>query len=107
MKTLLALLFLTGYAYAQSPAQLIHRDSVPKVFPPDDPMPNVRPENSFYRYRSDPKNVMRATLDNMPIKVPDSSITYLMKQKSLRYRQPAEPTPFLKPMPRIVPKKFR
>ncbi|MBD2755702.1 hypothetical protein [Spirosoma validum] len=107
MKTLLALLFLSGCAYAQSPAQLIRRDSIPEVFPPDH-MPNSRPNNSFYRYHSDPKNVMRATLDNMPIKVPDTSVTYIMEQKYLRHRQPAEPpTQFLKPMPRIVPKRFR
>lgn len=105
MKTLLALLFLTGCAYAQSPVQSIRRDSIPDVFPPDH-MPNARPENSFYRYRTDPKNVMRATLDNMPIKVPDSSVTYLMQQKYLRLLPAEPPQQFLKPMPRIIPKRF-
>ncbi|WP_420147595.1 hypothetical protein [Spirosoma sp.] len=107
MKTMLGLLMLTGCVYAQSPTQLIRRDTLPEGMPPDH-IPNARPNNSFYRYHTDPKNVMRASLDNMPIKVPDSSVTYLMEQKPLRYRQPAEPPmQFLKPMPRIVPKRFR
>lgn len=106
MKTLLGLLLLTGYAHAQSPAQLIRQDSLPKVFPPDH-IPTVRPNNSFYRYPTDPANVMRATLDNMPIKVPDSSTHYTMLRSYQKYRKPEEiPMPLIKPMPHILPKRF-
>ncbi|WP_461043096.1 hypothetical protein [Spirosoma harenae] len=99
-------LLLTGIAYAQVPSSIIRRDSLPKVFPPDI-MPNARPNNSFYRHPNDPKNVMRATLDNMPIKVPDSSTQYIILRSYQKYLKPDEPQIFLKPMPKIVPKRFR
>jgi hypothetical protein len=111
MKCLFSLLLLAGAAYAQPPTKAIRRDSLPELFPPDveslSRMPNVRPRNSFYRNPLDPPNVVRATLDNMPIKVPDSSTNYTMLRSYQPYRKPSEPSmPFLKPMPRVVPKKF-
>lgn len=110
MKLLLFLLLLTGSAYAQAPASMIRqlpagRDSMPRVFPPD-LIPNVAPANSFYRYKFDPPNVMRATLDNMPIKRPDSSGRYTMLRWYPRYQMPI-PQPFTRPLipqPQVSPK---
>lgn len=105
MKTLLVLLLVSGYAYAQAPTKSIRRDSLPEIFPPD-LMPNARPNNSFYRDHRDPKNVMRSTLDNMPIKVPDSSTNYTMLHSFRNYGKPSEPPmQFLKPVLPILPKK--
>ncbi|MBC8151657.1 MAG: hypothetical protein H7Z72_01970, partial [Bacteroidetes bacterium] len=89
------------------PATSIRRDSVPHVFPPD-LMPNVRSGNSFYRYKSDPANVMRATLDNMPVKVTDSTTQYTMLRSRQTYLKPAEPPMrFLKPVPPVLPKNWK
>lgn len=75
---LVFLLLLADCAYAQTPATLIRRDSVPdKVV---NLMPSARPGNSFYRDPNDPPRVVRATLDNMPTKGPDSSVQYMMQQ---------------------------
>ncbi|MVM30186.1 hypothetical protein GO755_09085 [Spirosoma sp. HMF4905] len=107
MKLICLLLFATSCAYAQLPTTVIRRDSMPSVFPPD-LMPNVRPNNSFYRYPTDSPNVVRATLDNMPVKVPDSSTNYTMMRSFQPYVMPQQqPQLFLKPMPRVVPKKFK
>lgn len=107
MKLFLLLILLSSSAYAQIFRAGERRDSLPEVLPPD-LMPNARPNNSFYRYPTDAKNVMRATLDNMPIKVPDSSTNYTMMRSFPPYRKPQEPPlQFLKPMPPVVPKKFR
>jgi hypothetical protein len=75
------------------------------VFPPD-LMPNARPNNAFYRNPLDPPNVMRATLDNMPIKVPDSSTQYTILRSYQQHFKLGEPAPMIKPQPRIIPKKF-
>lgn len=105
MKTLLLLLLVTGCAYAQAPTKAVRRDSLPGIFPPD-LMPNARPNNSFYRDHRDPKNVMRATLDNMPVKVPDSSTNYTMLRSFGNHVKPNEPPmQFLKPMLPVLPKK--
>jgi len=73
---LVFLLLIAGYAFAQTPATAVRRDSVPdKVV---NLMPTVRPGNSFYRDPNDPLRVVRATLDNMPVKGPDSAVQYTM-----------------------------
>ncbi|GAB3698261.1 hypothetical protein GCM10027592_23170 [Spirosoma flavus] len=105
----LLLLFLSGFAHAQVSSSFIRRDSVPSVFPPD-VIPNARPNNSFYRYHSDPNYVLRATLDNMPVKVPDTS-TYYSALRPYRHfqknlRQEEMPS-FIKPMPNVLPRRFR
>lgn len=86
------LISLAGAAHAQRPATVFRRDSLPPVFPPDtdepgnpSPMPRVRPGNSFYRHRTDPPNVVRATLDNLPVLMPDTAIHY----SALRPTRPA------------------
>ncbi|WP_461113429.1 hypothetical protein [Spirosoma jeollabukense] len=109
MKQLLCLLFLTNVGYAQVPAQSVRRDSVPEVFPPrvdsPDRMPNARPNNSFYRYHAG-QSTRRATLDNMPVKIPDSSTHYTMLRSYGNYEKPEEPPmQFLKPMKPVLPRK--
>ena len=102
-------LLLSGYAYAQAPYSIIRRDSLPSVFPPDvipNAIPNARPNNSFYRHPSDPNNVVRATLDNMPIKVPDTSVYYSMLRSNTPFRYQQLPN-FQKPYPRILPKRYK
>ncbi|WP_461106293.1 hypothetical protein [Spirosoma koreense] len=131
MKTLLGLFLLTGVAYAQEPLKPVRRDSLPSVDSPgvDSPgfilpglnspdrvssdesttdlMPNARPNNSFYRYRTDSRQITRATTDHMSVKVPDSSMQYTMLQVSPKRARPKSPTPhFLRPMPPVLPKKF-
>jgi hypothetical protein len=106
---------LTSYGFAQTPLTRVWRDSVPEehrqVFPPD-LMPNSRTDNSFYRYKSDPATVMRATLDNMPVKVTDSTTRYTMLRSYPNYVRPNEPPsfpfmPFLKPVPPVLPKNWK
>ena len=105
MKTLLAFLLITGCACAQTPQRVIRRDSVPDVLPPN-LMPNARPGNSFYRDPLDPPNVVRATVDNMPVKVPDSSTNYTLLRSNQRLWKPnGSPMPFLKPMRPVLPRK--
>ena len=88
MKILLVLLLLmAGHAHAQTSGALIRRDSLPDDSPADR-MPNARPSNSFYRDPRDPKNVVRATLDNMPVRVPDSAVNYKIMQSKQRYHMP-------------------
>ncbi|RAI78127.1 hypothetical protein HMF3257_35830 [Spirosoma telluris] len=82
-------LFITSFAYAQVPGTAVRRDSMPLVFPPD-LMPTARPNNLFYRDQTDSKNVIRATLDNMPVKVPDSAMIYTMRQSGQPYRRPQQ-----------------
>jgi len=72
------LLLIAGCACAQTPAITVRRDPVPDKAV--DPMPTVRPGNSFYRDPNDPPRVLRATLDNMPVKGPDSPVRYTMPQ---------------------------
>ena len=68
-------------------------------------MPVVRPNVSFQRYSA---TLMRASTDNMAVKIPDSSTVYTMPKLYLNYRKPEKSAQqFLKPMPRVVPKKFR
>ncbi|MBD2700435.1 hypothetical protein IC229_07305 [Spirosoma sp. BT702] len=105
----LLLLFLSGFAHAQVSSSFIRRDSVPSVFPPD-VMPNARSNNSFYRYHSDPNNVVRATLDNMPVKVPDTSTYYSALRPYRHFQQhfrKEDLPPLIKPMPNILPRRFR
>ena len=109
MKQLIFLFLLSGYAYAQVPATAVRRDSLPRVFPPDH-MPNAAPNVSFYRYSTDPHTIMRADLDNMPVKLPDSSTIYAKKLRSLEpYVTPEQQPyhPFLKPQLRVLPKNWR
>ncbi|GAB3545106.1 hypothetical protein [Spirosoma fluminis] len=106
MKQFICLLLLSEYTYAQVPAAAIRRDSVPAVFPPDH-MPNVVPNVSFYRYPTGPATIMQADLDNMPVKQPDSSITYAKKLRSIQpYIAPEQPL-FLKPQLQVLPKNWR
>lgn len=103
MKTVLMFL-LTSCCYAQmpDPDALIKADAEPLeevIVEPVPPgrMPIVRPSTSFYRLKTDPKNVVRATTDNMPVKMPDSSITYTMMQaprSQYRYKM----RPFARPV---------
>lgn len=86
MKPLLILLLLTGAVRAQVPTAPVKRDSVPTDVP-GEAIPTIRPNNGFYRNTDDPKNVMRASLDNMPVKTPDSSVIYTMPQSG-RYGRP-------------------
>lgn len=99
----LCTLFTLTCAVAQVPSTSIRNDSVPSVFPPD-LMPNVQPNNSFYRHPMDPKNVVRATLDNMPIKVPDSSANYTIQLKNLN---PKNRMYYWNPESKPVPRKRR
>ncbi|MFD2574048.1 hypothetical protein ACFSUS_25655 [Spirosoma soli] len=114
MKLIACLLLLGVYAYVQVPATAIRHghtsmrsDSMPSVFPPD-LMPNIGANNSFYRYKSDLPNVVRATLDNMPVKVPDSSIQYSALPVLPTYPKPNQPAvPFIKPLPPVLPKHWK
>ena len=108
MKTLLILLVSTGFVCAQTVEKAIRRDSVPEVRPPDGQMPVVRPGTSFYRLKTDPKNVMRATTDNMPVKIPDSSTYYTMLHSSpsqYRYKMKPFTQPVVPPPPTHLPRK--
>ncbi|WP_460955116.1 hypothetical protein [Spirosoma litoris] len=107
MKLVYLLLFSTSCAYAQVPATAVRRDSLPSGFSVSQ-MPIVGSNNSFYRSPTDPKNVVRATLDNMPIKVPDSSTNYtMMRSYQLHANPQQQPQLFLEPLPKIIPKKFK
>lgn len=78
------LLLFAGCAHAQTPATTVRRDSVPgKII---NPMPVVRPGNSFYRDPNDPPRVVRATSDNVPVKGPDSSVHYTIQRVEKRKR---------------------
>ncbi|WP_461146908.1 hypothetical protein [Spirosoma pulveris] len=120
IKILPVLLLLVGCAYGQSPMTFFRLDSLPdvgphKVFPPavhtpfrlsPGMMPTSRPRNSFYRYPTDLPNVVRATLDNMPVKVPDTSTYYTMLRSFRRpFRQVDPPEPLQKPVLPELPKK--
>lgn len=65
---------MAGSAFAQGSAR---RDSVP----PRQQMPTVRPQNEFYRRPGDNPNVVRATLDNMPVWMSDTSSAVPMPTK--------------------------
>jgi len=73
MRLLYYVLFLSGTAFAQVPTgygptkPISRRDSVPFSHQ----MPTVWPQNEFYRRPGDNPDVMRATLDNMPILMSD------------------------------------
>lgn len=105
MKTLLSLLLVTSLAYGQSPVQTIRRDSVPDL--PRTSMPTLQPRNDFYRNPNDPENVVRATLDNMPIKGVDPSTQYTMLQAipppSKNRQRPQLLIPKLAPIPPVIP----
>ena len=77
MKLLFGLLF-TGCAYAQVSTDSVQIDSAPAR--PLNLMPTVRLRTDFYRHPTDPPRVVRATLDNMPVKGPDSTAHYSMQQ---------------------------
>lgn len=69
-------------------------------------MPTVRPNTSFYRDPRDGPNIVRATLDNMPVKGPDTSMTYTMPGASLYPKGPIDPPSLIpKVFPHITPKK--
>jgi hypothetical protein len=78
MKTTLLVLWATGLAFGQSSIQPVRRDSVPDVSRAT--MPTLRPGNDFYRNPNDPPNVVRATLDNMPVMGVDPSTQHTMLQ---------------------------
>lgn len=98
-------LFMASYVHAQVPSANVRRDSLP-ITPDAGKMPSARPNNSFYRAAGDPDNVVRvvrATLDNMPIKVPDSSTRYTIQQMPGTYRRqnrPGLPVPKIAPTPK-------
>ncbi|WP_461128964.1 hypothetical protein [Spirosoma aerophilum] len=94
---------LTGSAFAQAPTKTVRRDSIPVNGPI--PMPTARQSNSFYRNPGDPPTIVRATVDNMPVKVPDTSMNYTMlrlNEQPLRLNQP--PTLVVPPSFKISPK---
>ena len=94
MKLLILLLLVVGKAYAQSkvPVEAINLDSLRRL----NTMPNARPNIGFYRNPNDPANVKRSSLDNMPIKTPDTAILYTMPQQ--RYQAvPPETRPRQQP----------
>ncbi|GAB3794223.1 hypothetical protein GCM10028819_07250 [Spirosoma humi] len=69
-------------------------------------MPAVRPTNSFYRDPKDGPGVVRATLDNMPVKVPDTSMMYTMPGANRHPKTLLDPpTLFPKSFPQLTPKK--
>lgn len=113
MNKLLYLLLISSCAFAQAPVNSIRKDSIPeekKRFLPDksssSPMPTVRPNNSFYRDPNDGPNIVRATLDNMPVKGPDTSMTYTMPGASIYPKSLIEPPNMIpKIFPPITPKK--
>ena len=108
MKLLLFLIVLSGCAFGQVPVKAINPDSLSTEETgntlPFNQMPVVRTDVSFQRYSA---NLMRASTDNMTVKRPDSSMHYTMQQL---YPQSVQPDKrgqqFIKPMPRIVPKRF-
>jgi len=92
----LYLFLLTGSAaYAQEKIELEAAPETPKATP----MPTARPDLGFYRKPTDPKDVVRSTLDNMPVKVPDTSIVYTMPQRGSKYT-PKPLIPFLPQKPK-------
>jgi hypothetical protein len=105
MKLILpVLLFSAAYASAQLPVSTARPDSIPDI-PFSGTMPIARPGNSFYRDHRDPNNVVRATLDNMPVKVPDSSEHFFMQQVYPPSWQRIEPNRQRPGLPPIVPGK--
>jgi|GEM_PF-2469126 len=82
-RSVLFLFLISGYAHAQVLIPVSRLDSIPSDVPMDR-MPNSRPGNSFYRDSRDPQNVVRATLDNMPVSVPDTAAYYTMKVHGLQ-----------------------
>ena len=105
MKLLLSsLLLIAGYANAQLPVSTARPDSIPDIHSPGK-MPYVRPGNSFYRDHRDPNNIVRATLDNMPVKVPDSSEQFTMQQVYPPYQYRIEPNRLFPGLRPILPGK--
>lgn len=109
MQKILYMLLISGCAYAQVPTKSIRKDSIPeerKWSAPDlnVQMPIKRPNSAFYRDPNDGPNIVRSTLDNMPIKGPDTSITYNMPGARLYPKGPIKP-PTLKLYPPITPKR--
>lgn len=91
MKYVVLLLLMPAVALAQTAGPVSRRDSVPDISSPKQrpvPIPNSRPRNSFYRDPADPNDVVRATLDNMPVKIPDTTVYYPMpRHGQLRKRR--------------------
>lgn len=73
MRYLYILCFLSGTVLAQVPSKPARRDSVP----PRPGMPTIYPRNDFYRRPGDNPNVVRATLDNMPVWGSDTSAIHM------------------------------
>ena len=100
MKSFVSFLLLAGCACAQMPTPLGRLDSLlmetgsSPLLPA--PMPTVRPDNAIYRDHRDPKNILRATTDNMPVKTPDSAVHYTMLQAQM---------PALKPTRSLAPRR--
>lgn len=107
IKLLPVLLLITGCVWAQTPKNIpwdsLSEKLSPRIMPPDF-MPSARPDISIYRKPGDQMNVMRATIDNMPVKVPDSSTHYTMLRAFQNYVKPEELPLFKHKLPR-VPKK--
>ncbi|WP_155296301.1 hypothetical protein [Spirosoma rigui] len=107
MKTLLSLLLTAGMALGQSPTKTPEGDSLAGALP-GDRMPNSRPYTSFYRSHEEPNTVVRATLDNLPVKQADSSVRYTMPRYrrqpySLAPQLPARPLQGQPVLPRNPP----
>lgn len=75
--------FVQAQSVQPTPKQPALSDSTKLSRPPVFPM-----GTAFYRKAGDPANVVRAELDNMPVKIPDSSQQYKMQNSYNRYGNP-------------------
>nr|WP_293833001.1 hypothetical protein [uncultured Arsenicibacter sp.] len=99
MRLIYILLFAaTGPALAQEKVQ---EESIPAPAS----MPTARPLAGFYRDPKDPKNVMRSTVDNMPVKTPDSSQTYSILSAPALPKSRKLPLPKSSPVIPAIPKR--
>ncbi|MBC8156297.1 MAG: hypothetical protein H7Z72_25715 [Bacteroidetes bacterium] len=108
MKTILVILLISAVAspaLAQTvvpgvPGQSIVGDSAGRAVSPG----VKRMGTGFYRRPGDPRGVVRATLDNMPIKTPDRSQAYTLPNRHHtdpnRYSLPLPDSLRLQPRPR-------
>ncbi len=92
------LLATAGPALAQ---EKIQEESIPAPAA----MPTARPLAGFYRDPKDPKNVIRSTVDNMPVKTPDSSQTYSALSAPILPKTRKLPLPKSSPIIPAIPKR--
>ncbi|WP_143092840.1 hypothetical protein [Arsenicibacter rosenii] len=100
MRLICLLLAVTGSALAQEKVQ---EESLPAPAMPN-AMPTARPMAGFYRNPKNPKNVIRSTVDNMPVKTPDSSQTYSILSAPALPKSRKQPLPKSSPVIPAIPK---